>query len=226
MARLKKFSIAESGTLVYRTNGKAYRGEYSLKVSASGVINVYGKDGRRIGTVAAPTTKKGQREIERLDKRRRANAVNKDAVAKAKRAKAEYERRRIENRATREFTESSSGLESIMEEYSFVGRKWTPDFQSYLNVMKAYGDGGALAYRNYYGHLPKIEVIQSQNLAKWLEAMVNDGTYTVARANELFEAFQKAFENKDDIAADVIWYQVQKDARDHGRYDSDGDENQ
>ena len=221
MAGLKKFTITNSGTLVYRTTGKAYRGEYTLKVTASGVINVYGKNGRRMGTVAAPTTKKAQREIERLDKKRKANKAGQQAVEKARKAKQAYDQRMVERRAIREFTQESSGLDAIKYDYRYTDRDWLPAYQSYLDVMGSTGAAGALAYRNYYGQLPELGVIQGQNLAKWLEAMVNDGTYTVDRANELYHSLQKALENGDDDVADAIWYQVMLDANDYGRYDSD-----
>lgn len=221
MVRLKKFTITNSGTLVYRTTGKAYRGEYTLKVTASGVINVYGKDGRRMGTVAAPTTKKAQREIERLDKKRKANKTGQQAVKKAREAKQAYDQRMAEKRAIRDFTNESTGLDALKYDYRYTDRDWLPAYQSYLNVMGATGAAGALAYRNYYGKLPELGVIQGQNLAKWLEAMVNDGTYTVDRANELHHALQLALANGDDDAADAIWYQVMEDAKDYGRYDSD-----
>lgn len=221
MAGLKKFTITNSGTLVYRTTGKAYRGEYTLKVSASGVINVYGKNGRRMGTVGAPTTKKAQREVERLDKKRKANKTGQDALEKARKAKQAYDQRMAERRAIREFTQESSGLDAIKYDYRYTDRDWLPAYQSYLDIKGATGEAGMMAYRNYYGQLPELGVIQGQNMAKWLEAMVNDGTYTVDRANELHHALKKALENGDDDAADAIWYQVMADANDYGRYDSD-----
>lgn len=221
MAGLKKFTITNSGTLVYRTTGKAYRGEYTLKVTASGVINVYGKNGRRMGTVAAPTTKKAQREIERLDKKRKANKTGQQAVKKAREAKQAYDQRMAERRAIRQFTAESSGLDALKYDYRYTGRDWAPAYQSYLNVMGASGEAGALAYRNYYGQLPELGVIQGQNLAKWLEAMVNDGTYTVDKANDYYNTLKTALANGDDEVADAIWYQVMADANDYGRYDSD-----
>lgn len=68
MTKYIKFAIANSGTLVYRSNGNAYRGLYTLKTSSNGVTTVYGKDGRKIGTVGKGNAKQ-QKVIDEKDKR-------------------------------------------------------------------------------------------------------------------------------------------------------------
>ena len=68
MAKYVKFAIADSGVLVYRSNGKMYRGTYTTRTASNGNITVYGSDGRKIGTVGKPT-KKEQKKIDELDKR-------------------------------------------------------------------------------------------------------------------------------------------------------------
>lgn len=64
MARMLKLAIAPSGTLVYRSTGKAYQGTATVKNG-----RVYGKTGRMIGYIGKPT-KTQSKEISRLDKRR------------------------------------------------------------------------------------------------------------------------------------------------------------
>lgn len=86
MAKYVKFAIAESGVLVYRSNGKMYRGVYTTRTASNGNITVYGSDGRKIGTVGKPT-KKEQKKIDELDKRnfkKRTKVSPKKASDKAK----------------------------------------------------------------------------------------------------------------------------------------------
>ena len=64
MARMIKFATAESGTLVYRTTGRAYQGAYTVREN-----RVYGKTGRLIGYIGKPTAAQSK-EITRLDRRR------------------------------------------------------------------------------------------------------------------------------------------------------------
>lgn len=64
MARMLKLAVAPSGTLVYRSTGKAYQGTATVKNG-----RVYGKTGRLIGYIGKPT-KTQSAEISRLDKRR------------------------------------------------------------------------------------------------------------------------------------------------------------
>ena len=87
MAKYIKFAIAESGALVYRSNGNMYRGAYTTRTSSNGIISVYGGNGRKIGTVGKPTAKE-RKLIEEKDKRNRSRRKktverNKEKTAKA-----------------------------------------------------------------------------------------------------------------------------------------------
>ena len=81
MAKYIKFAIAESGALVYRSNGNMYRGAYTTRTSSNGIISVYGANGRKIGTVGKPTAKE-RKVIEDKDKRNRSR--RKKAVERQK----------------------------------------------------------------------------------------------------------------------------------------------
>ena len=67
MAKYLKFALADSGTLVYRATGKAYRGVFTIRTSGK-TTTVYGADGRKIGTIGKPTAKE-KAKIDQLDKR-------------------------------------------------------------------------------------------------------------------------------------------------------------
>ena len=87
MAKYIKFAIAESGALVYRSNGNMYRGAYTTRTSSNGIISVYGANGRRIGKVGKPTGKE-KKIIEEKDRRNRSKRKkslerNRNKTAKA-----------------------------------------------------------------------------------------------------------------------------------------------
>ena len=87
MAKFIKFAIAESGVLVYRSNGNMYRGAYTTRTGGNGVITVYGANGRKIGTVGKPTAKE-KKVIEEKDRRNRSKRKkslerNRNKTAKA-----------------------------------------------------------------------------------------------------------------------------------------------
>ena len=69
MVKYQKFTLADSGVLVYRSSGKMYRGVYTIRTSGK-TTTVYGADGRKIGTIGKPTAKE-KKKIDEVDKRNR-----------------------------------------------------------------------------------------------------------------------------------------------------------
>lgn len=202
MVSLKRFTIAESGTLVYRSTGKAYRGEYTLKVTASGVINVYGKNGRRMGTVAAPTTKKAQREIERLDKKRKVNVKGQEAKKASARAQAVYR----EKQAYKRTLQSMTGFEGVASDYGYANREWAKDKERYF--MEEFYGGGMVGYLKAYGDIVTFDQQRLLNFAKVIEDNVNRGIFTVEEGNEYYRRYSDALEMGDGQTPKDIWKEV------------------
>lgn len=207
MVTLKRFTIAESGTLVYRSTGKAYRGQYTLKVSASGVINVYGKDGRRMGTVAAPTTKKAQREIERLDKKRRANRKGLEAKEASAKAQAVYREKQAYKRAL----QTATSIGETFSQYGYSDRGWQAEKDTYM-AEKARG-GGMLGYLKAFGDITTFEQQRLFNFAKVIDDNVNRGIFTVEQADDYFQRYKEAVESGDTKTPNKIWKEVDKTVR-------------
>lgn len=223
MAGLKKFSIAESGTLVYRSTGKAYRGEYTLKVTPTGVINVYGKNGRRMGTVAAPTTKKAQREMERLDKRRKANETGKATAKKSEQLKddAKWKRRYKDT------------IEADYSGYDVPSNVWeAKDSRSWATELDKYYLGGSL--QKHYEVFGEIITKQDQsllNFAKVLEDNLNrtvkvngvdQPLLSVEEANIQFALYKDALERDDMEVLDSLWADITFRAAEYGYDPSEG----
>ena len=223
MAKLKRFSISESGTLVYRTTGKAYRGEYTLKVTPTGVINVYGKDGRRMGTVAAPTSKKAQREIERLDKRRKVNEKGRSAVKRSEQAKEDTRWKRT----------YKDIIESNYSGYDVPSNVWEKrDTHSWSAEVDKYYLGGDLQkHYEVFGDIITNHEQSMFNFAKVLEdnvkRMVEENgktrpLLTVEEANIQFAIYKDALEREDMDTLDELWADITFRAAEYGYDPSDG----
>ena len=223
MVGMKKFSIATSGTLVYRTTGKAYRGEYTLKTTATGVINVYGKNGRRIGTVAAPTTKKAQREIERLDKRRKANETGKKAVLESERKKDDARWRRRYNDI----------VKADYQGYDVPSDVWTAkDKPTWTTELDKYYLGGDLkTHYEVFGEIITSDDQKMLNFAKVLNDNVNrtvmvngveQPLLSVEEANIQFRLYKEALAREDWDELDALWRDISSRAEEYGYDPSDG----
>lgn len=217
MAKMKKFSIAQSGTLVYRTSGKAYRGEYTLKTTPTGVINVYGKDGRRMGTVAAPTSKKAQREIERLDKRRKVNQTGRAALERSKQVKDDRRWQRT----------YSDIIKENYQGYDVPADTWEArDTKSWSTHLDKYYLGGSLEkYFEVFNEITTKHQQSLQNFAKVMEDNINrtvtingeeQPLVSVEEANIMFSIYQDALAREDWDVIESLWADMAYKAQEYG----------
>lgn len=121
MARLTRFTLSPSGELVYRSTGKKAPADYTFRKNT-----VYGKDGRRIGSLARSITKTEAKRIahaEQSRQRRTGRAAPKlpspDKPRKpSQKAKAAASQKYGENWDEFEDTEFPQPEEAVIEEFA------------------------------------------------------------------------------------------------------------
>lgn len=213
---MKKFALTSKGNLVYKATGKAYRGAYTTKVTASGVVNVYGKDGRKIGSVSK-ANKTQQAMIDKLDKRRKVNESGKATVAESKVRTKAYQDAQAFKRAIKEAGQNA--FEGEAEQYSYDDRPWMEDKQRYDVGQE--GGGGMLGYLIETGETLTFEEQKRLNFAKVLDDAVNRGEYTKEYASELWEQYNKYMDEGDDYSLSKLWSDIILDAEKYGLPPSD-----
>ena len=166
MPKAIKFGIAKSGTLVYRSSGNAYRGEYTLKESSNGRITVYGKDGRKIGTVGKGTAKE-QKLI-----------ADKDRRNFSKRKKANLERRK------------KADLKAGLGWASDVGESYsTESFQAWSEAKRANDFFPRDSWKKFE---ISFEDQRKMNFGSALQGAVEEGKIDINYANEMWEKYKAA----------------------------------
>lgn len=208
MPKMKQFALAESGTLVYRSTGMAYRGDYSLKVAKNGVVSVYGKNGRRIGVVGK-ANKTQQKRIDKTDKRR-PKGKGSTVVERAMNKQETIMKRRREQRAVRELNTAVSELSDELSfgEYGYSDRPWMTELGLKRDIDLL--GGGMLAYRELTGEIMTKDENKRLNFADMLDALVNDGGIPLSKAVDLWERFDTATDEGDTLTLNSIWEELTK----------------
>lgn len=181
MAKNIKFAIAESGTLVYRATGNAYRGKYTTKESSNGRITVYGKDGRKIGTVGKGTLKE-QRLIKEKDKK---NFAKRKKSARLK-----------------------AGKEDIKLALDFLGTEsW--DTESYQTWSIAKDENDLFPRDSWKKFEISFDDQRKMNFAKALTEGLKEGVITELQASDMWDEYLSAPTNdKWDTTRSDLWAEL------------------
>lgn len=197
MAKYLKFALSPSGQVVYRDTGNLYRGKHTIKAGRNGIITVYGKDGRKIGTVGKP---------------------NKTQSARiAKKDKARQKRR---ERQLRRSIYQMNDVDEIAQEYGSS----VPDngWRSTAIAKRAWYEVDKKDRPEFL----TINQREIMNYASILKQAVDSGVMTVEEANERYQAFMDGTKEErsglwdeiDDLSSERGWKPSSPPVENYGGY--------
>lgn len=180
MARLTKFTLSPSGELVYRSTGKLAPAGYTYRKNT-----VYGKNGRRIGSLSRNLTKTEAQRIARAEQsRNRRRAAPKQPSQKRPRKPSQKARSQKygENWDEFEGTEFPQPDETVIEEFAQRVRDCAlsvapPALQKKIQALtstaiwKAYQEDQYVFEIYFQYHQPSDEPHKS-DVSVWLYQMV------------------------------------------------------